>query len=100
MSNNYKEIGAFKLVKVRVKKAKMKAKSVILHPSPALSVRRRLMLDNRMEYFGKQDRREEERVPLVVSGAAVRADCAFARLRKRHHDSESDDDIVEFTGPG
>jgi hypothetical protein len=36
-SNNYKEIGAFKLVKVRVKKAKRKAKSVILHPSLILS---------------------------------------------------------------
>jgi hypothetical protein len=32
-----KEIGAFKLVKVRVKKLKMKAKSVVLHPSLVLS---------------------------------------------------------------
>ena len=36
-ANNFKEIGAFKLVKVRVKKAKMKAKSVVLHPSLVLS---------------------------------------------------------------
>jgi hypothetical protein len=31
-----KEIGAFKSVKVRVKKPKMKAKSVVLHPSLVL----------------------------------------------------------------
>jgi hypothetical protein len=38
-SINKKEIGAFKLVKVQVKKAKMKAKSVVLHPSLVLSAK-------------------------------------------------------------
>jgi hypothetical protein len=31
-------MGTFKIVKVQVKKAKMKAKSIVLHPSLVLSV--------------------------------------------------------------